>query len=196
MPDPYDPDWRPSYTGPDEKLGDVGSGGQFGVDLYHLYYAGRERLPKISLQYADMTTELHQTQAFSRGEFTRPDGSFHPAHALWMELRDELQEILRETSVTFWATGEALVETANDYARTDEEASAAFAKWLDDDEHRQVFPITALPPQPAPPAPGDHTSPPPPPPGEEEQRPPHLPPPPGEAPGDQDRSSNQLPDEE
>lgn len=193
MPDPYDPDWRPGYRGPDERLGDVGSGGQFGVDLYLLYYAGRERLPKISVQYSGMATELHQTHAFSRGEFTRPNGSFHPAHALWMELRDELQEVLRESSITFWDTGEALVETANDYVRTDEEAAAAFIKWQDDEEHNRSFPITELPPAPAPPAPGDHRSLPPPP-GEEQGTSP-LPPPPGEAPGDERRSRHPPRDE-
>lgn len=185
MPDPYDPDYRPEYRGPDETLGDVGSGSRFGVDLYHLYYAGRQRLPHIADLYATMTEQVHRTQSYSRAEFTRPNGGLHPAHALWMELRDELQEILRQSAINFWDTGVALVQTANDYARTDEEAARAFANTLEKSEG--VFPITELPPAPNPPAPGDHR-PLPPPPGEEPGGEP-LPPPPGEAPGEQERSS-------
>lgn len=185
VPDPYDPDYRPEYRGPDETLGDVGSGSRFGVDLYHLYYAGRQRLPHIADLYATMTEQVHRTQSYSRAEFTRPNGGLHPAHALWMELRDELQEILRQSAINFWDTGVALVQTANDYARTDEEAARAFANTLEKSEG--VFPITELPPAPNPPAPGDHR-PLPPPPGEEPGGEP-LPPPPGEAPGDQERSS-------
>jgi len=82
VPDPYDPDWRPEYGGPDQRLGDVGSGGSFGVDLYHLYYAGRQRFPRIADLYAGMTEKVDQTQTFSRGEFTRPNGGLHPAHEL------------------------------------------------------------------------------------------------------------------
>jgi len=185
VPDPYDPDYRPEYRGPDETLGDVGSGSRFGVDLYHLYYAGRQRLPHIADLYATMTEQVHRTQSYSRAEFTRPNGGLHPAHALWMELRDELQEILRQSAINFWDTGVALVQTANDYARTDEEAARAFANTLEKSEG--VFPITELPPAPNPPAPGDHR-PLPPRPGEEPGGEP-LPPPPGEAPGDQERSS-------
>lgn len=185
VPDPYDPDYRPEYRGPDETLGDVGSGSRFGVDLYHLYYAGRQRLPHIADLYATMTEQVHRTQSYSRAEFTRPNGGLHPAHALWMELRDELQEILRQSAINFWDTGVALVQTANDYARTDEEAARAFASTLEKSEG--VFPITELPPAPNPPAPGDHR-PLPPPPGEEPGGEP-LPPPPGEAPGEQERSS-------
>src|SRR5690606_35672031 len=149
VPDPYDPDYRPEYRGPDETLGDVGSGSRFGVDLYHLYYAGRQRLPHIADLYATMTEQVHRTQSYSRAEFTRPNGGLHPAHALWMELRDELQEILRQSAINFWDTGVALVQTANDYARTDEEAARAFANTPEKSEG--VFPIPELPPAPNPP---------------------------------------------
>lgn len=191
MTNPYQPGWRPSYSGPNASLGDVGSGGDFGVDLEKLYYAGRQRLPMVSVQYAEMTEDVHQTQTYSRGEFTRPDGGVHPAHALWMELRDELQDFLRAASTNFWDTGEALVSIANLYVATDEEAAAAFATALAGRENNPGFPITDLPPEPDPPAPDDHT-PLPPPPGEEE-RAPVLPPPPGEDAGDDGRSSRELP---
>src|SRR5690606_18423498 len=111
--------------------------------------------------YATMTEQVHRTQSYSRAEFTRPNGGLHPAHALWMELRDELQEILRQSAINFWDTGVARVQTANDYARTDEEAARAFANTLEKSEG--VFPITELPPAPNPPAPGDHRPLPPPP---------------------------------
>lgn len=187
VPDPYEPGWRPDYVGPDEDLGDVGSGGEFGVDLYHLYYAGRERFPAVSVLYAEMTEQVHDTQPLGRGEFTRPDGGMHPAHTLWIELRDELQDVLRKSSINLWDTGKALVETAESYARTDAEAARAFADRLDTEQALGRFPITALPPEPAPPAPSDHT-PLPPPPGEEAGSTP-LPPPAGEEPGARDRDT-------
>jgi hypothetical protein len=168
------------------------------VDLYHLYYAGRERLPQISTLYSGMAELIHQTHGDSANEFTRPGGGMHPAHTLWLELRDELQDILRKSTINFWDTGEALVKTADDYARTDEEAACAFADRLDQEEDLGSFPISELPPEPDPPAPADYAPPPPayqrplPPPAY--QRP--LPPPPGEAPGEQDRSSLPPPADE
>jgi hypothetical protein len=164
--DPYDPDWRPSYTGPDESLGDVGSGPGFGADLYQLYYAGRVKLPEIAFRYYELTTGLHETQGTGGAAFAKVSGR-EPAHLLWIGLRDELQEIFRESSINFDDTGEALVDIANRYSRTDDEAAEALAAQLDEhageiaDELEklttdfQVDPVDV----PEPPAPGDYAPP-------------------------------------
>jgi hypothetical protein len=130
MPDPYDPGWRPTYTGPNGNLGDVGSGPGFGADLYQLYYAGRVKLPDIAFRYYELTSGLHETQGTSIAAFAKVGGR-EPAHQLWMDLRDELQDVLRTSSINFADTGEALVDIADRYSRTDDEAADALAAELD-----------------------------------------------------------------
>lgn len=132
MPDgPYDPDWRPTYTGPDEELGDVGSGPGFGADLYQLYYAGRVRLPEIAFRYYELTTALHDTQTTSGAAFASLTER-QPAHQAWLDLRDELQEVFRRSSINFADTGKALVEIADRYSRTDADAAEALATKLNE----------------------------------------------------------------
>ena len=47
MSDPAAPGWRPTYTG-DRSLGRVGSGREFGANLYYLYRAGRNEIPAVT----------------------------------------------------------------------------------------------------------------------------------------------------
>lgn len=150
MPDPNAADWQPSYAGPDPALGDVGSGRGFGADTYQLYKAGRLHLPQIAQQYHDLTQLVHRTHGPSHRVF-EVNGYVERAHRLWMQLRDELQEILRESCLTFEETAAALVTIADTYVRTDQEAQQRMAGLMDADSdlHKaERAPIT-IPPAPA-----------------------------------------------
>lgn len=175
MPDPYDVNWRPEYTG-DDSLGVVGRGEGFGANLHALWRAGRLLLPYVAEGYADAVDELHRTQGVSEHLFSLPDpydpsrvGGREPAHELLEELRDELQTALRESAINMRDTGTALVNIANDYAATDDQAAADFAalvenditQWREDPNptHREDF--LPRPDIADPPAPGDPPLPPP-----------------------------------
>jgi hypothetical protein len=155
MSDPDAPHWRPSYTGVDPAVGDVGSGRGFGADTYQLYKAGRLHLPTIAQQYHDLTQLVHRTQGPSYRTF-EVDGSVERAHRLWMELRDELQEILRESCVNFEAAGAALVRIADRYVRTDEEAQRQMSKLMDKESHLYKAGRSSVR---TPPAPADYAAP-------------------------------------
>jgi hypothetical protein len=129
MSDPMDPGWRPEYTG-DTSLGNVGSGGDFGADLYYLYRAGRNELPQVARVYSHLTTVVHHTEPAMRTLFKTNVG-INPAHMLIFELRANVHEVLRQTCVRMGQVGDALVEIAALYAATDEEAAEAFRGRLD-----------------------------------------------------------------
>jgi hypothetical protein len=149
------PNWRPSYAGFEPEIGDVGSGTGFGADIYQLYKAGRLHLPEIAQQYHDLTQLVHRTQGPSARTFD-VDGYVERAHRLWMELRDELQEILRESCLNFEDAGAALVRVADNYVRTDEQAQREMARLMDEEDHLYEAKRRAVP---TPPAPADYSPP-------------------------------------
>lgn len=129
MSDPMAPGWRPEFTG-DTSLGDVGTGGKFGVDLYVLYRAGRNELPQIARVYAYLTTVVHHTEAAMQALF-QTNAGMYPALQQILELRADVHEVLRRSCLRMDQVGGALVEIANLYAATDEAAAAAFGAELD-----------------------------------------------------------------
>lgn len=155
VPDPYHPDWQPEYTGPNPNLGNVGSGEDFGTDLYQLYLAGRVHIPETAEQFNDLATAVHRTHAPSVRAFAVA-GSYDRAHRLWMDLRDDLQEVFRETCLNMDAVGRALVAIADLYVQTDEEAVESFTGKLVKDRVNQPDQFVDGPPAvPAPPSPAD-----------------------------------------
>lgn len=141
---PHHPDWIPGYTG-DTSLGNVGTGREFGADLYQLYRAGRLMLPEVAGLYADLTTEVHRVSGAARHLF-EVDGYVEPAHSLLMHLRGDLQDALRVTSVNIGETGRALVEIAAQFVATDQEAAEAFTKLLEGDrEEYRASPSLPVP---------------------------------------------------
>lgn len=136
MPEPYDPDWRPEYTGNDN-LGDVGTGADgFGVALYDLYHAGRWLLPQTARTYSVATSHVHGlTEPFDA--VLDVPGVYRRAHGLLKQLRGTLHAVLRLSSLNVEATGRALVEIAAAYATTDEEAADKFREMMD--EHSDLY---------------------------------------------------------
>ncbi|MFY1675124.1 hypothetical protein ACN27G_35175 [Plantactinospora sp. WMMB334] len=147
-----EPGWRPEYRGADASVGDVGSGRELGAHLYYLYRAGRNELPQIAEIYADVTVLVHQTAGAMEGQFDLPDRGIGPAQQRLLELRAEVQDVLRLTSLRMSEVGAALVTIADRYAATDEAAAKEFTRLLGDHASDYEHPVPAAP---DPPAPGD-----------------------------------------
>lgn len=150
MSDPFAPGWRPVYTGPDRELGDVGSSPGFGADLYQLYKAGRSLLPATAQVFTELAGTVHQTHGPSAA-LANHHWHGYRAHLLWEQLRDDLQRALANASLVLDEVGRRLVETADRYARTDQEAAARMRRELD----RQSEPFPTQPVSPRPPMPED-----------------------------------------
>jgi hypothetical protein len=131
MPDPTAPGWRPRYTG-DNSLGDVATDGKrLGAYLYELYRAGRNELPALAVTYASLTRRIHGIAGSMRSQFDRPVRGMDQSHLRLLELRDHAHEVLRTTCLRMAEVGQALVETVNDYAATDQAAADEFSRKLD-----------------------------------------------------------------
>ena len=64
-------------------------------------------------------------------------------------MRDDLQRALANASLILDEVGRRLVETADRYARTDQEAAAEMRRWLDRESHLyRSLPVPARPPMP------------------------------------------------
>jgi hypothetical protein len=124
-----DPGYQPEYTG-DKSLGDVGSGREFGANLYALYRAGRNELPGVASIYAQLTNTIHGTRGSLETQSDRPGLGRERAHERLLELREEAHVILRTNCLRMLEVGQALVETANAYAATDQAARDEFARLL------------------------------------------------------------------
>lgn len=125
-----DPGYRPEYTG-DDSLGDVGSGRELGANLYALYRAGRNELPGLASVYYRQAGGLLRLRGAMELEFDRPGLGRDQAHERLLELREEIHDILRLNCLRMQEVGQALVETANDYAATDQAATVEFARLLE-----------------------------------------------------------------
>lgn len=154
MPDELtDPGYRPEYTG-DDSLGDVGSGRELGANLYALYRAGRNELPRLALVYAQLTSRIHPVRGSLEVQFDRPGLGREPVHERLLELREEVHDVLRQNCVRMLEVGRALVETADAYAATDQAAAEEFENLLDRNREDEGFDRPRLH-VPDPPAPND-----------------------------------------
>jgi hypothetical protein len=152
MVDTTQPGWRPEYRGGDAGVGDVGSGKRLGAHLYYLYRAGRNELPRVAQVYAELTARVHQISGSMKTQFNLPGRGPYPAHQRLLELRDEVHDVLRQTSLRMSEVGTALVAVADRYAATDQAAVDEFTRLLNADASDYRRPGLA-PPQP--PAVGD-----------------------------------------
>ncbi|GAA3770340.1 hypothetical protein GCM10022225_66570 [Plantactinospora mayteni] len=147
-----EPGWRPEYRGADGSVGDVGSGRELGAHLYYLYRSGRNELPQIAKTYADVAVMVHRTAGAMEGQFDLPERGIGPAQQRLLELRAEVQDVLRLTSLRMSEVGAALVTIADRYAATDEGAAKEFSRLLGNNASDYERPALAPP---DPPAPGD-----------------------------------------
>lgn len=138
---PYSPDFDPGYTGPPSD-GSVGTGSDFGVDLFSLYEAGRIGFPESAKIFSQLSVGVFGIESDLRTE-GYDNAGYQVAVSQLLELRQELEDALDATSSTLERTGEALVSIAAEYAATDREASDKFAELYR--ENLSEFPVASLP---------------------------------------------------
>ena len=121
--DPSSPDYNPQYTGESDD-GDVGSGSDFGADLYFLYYAGRVSMPEAAAVWSQASTTIHGVAPYV-ARMAATAGELDPL----IGICETLQVGFVKTSDHLRQAAEAMVVIADDYVRTDEEAEENFNLW-------------------------------------------------------------------
>src|SRR5690606_41601724 len=107
------------------------SGRYLGAILFYLYRAGRNEVSAVACVYAVLAVRVHRVAATLEHLFTVPGRAPHPAHQRILELRDEAQDVVRQTALRLQEVGQALVNTETRYSVADEAADAEFCMWLD-----------------------------------------------------------------
>lgn len=132
----------PPYDPSDRR--DVGTGKDFAADLLALYRAGRLHFPELAAFYSGVTTTTHD--AAQRVRFLGASTGGEYALTLVDQLRELLQVELRRTTLALVETGEALVEIADDYSTTDQEANEHFRTLLEQKRNQIDVPFVPTPP--------------------------------------------------
>jgi hypothetical protein len=105
------------------------SGQDLGTDVYELWLAGHKQLPLVAEQFAEALQALLRTESYDDA-FERPaafdGGGMGPAGAGFLNVRDALGGILRDSDDNMRLAGEALELTAEEYRFTDEAAERQF----------------------------------------------------------------------
>lgn len=123
--DPYSPDYAPEADG-ESALGDVGSGREFGADLYRLYFAGRVSLPDTATAYEEIANTVYNSRAPL--SYVISQGFTELSRVL--SAQEDLNFGLARTSQNCHRAGIALVAIANEFARTDDDAAQRFNEYL------------------------------------------------------------------
>ena len=113
---------------------DLGSGSRFGADVYELYEAGHVAFPDLAELYSHAATELHHVHGLLTGIARRLGRSGGWAVA---DQAEQVCDAARVTAHRLHRTGEALVELADDFRRTDDGAAHAFRRLTR--EHRDLL---------------------------------------------------------
>ncbi|MCD4526701.1 hypothetical protein [Nocardioides sp. cx-173] len=120
--DPNQPGYQAPYDPSDTR--DVGSGKDFGADLYDLYTAGRVAFPEKAALFSGWASSAHDFA--QRTQFLADSVGRERSVLVVESIREQLHFALRDTSITMRDIGAALVQVATDFAQTDEAASAEF----------------------------------------------------------------------
>lgn len=125
---------------------DLGSGQRFGADVYELYEAGQVAFPELAAAYGQAASQLHYVTFLLQGIAGRLDhvGAWGVASQA-----EQVYDAAAATSRRLHLTGEALVQLADDFRRTDESAAEAFHHLVI--EHRDLLssaPAWLPPPRP------------------------------------------------
>lgn len=109
-------------------------GVRLGADLYALWCAGRDNLPTVAEVYSRAGNALDDAAVGIPGAFRRTGdiagAPYGPAYQPWLQLRDALAQICRDTADNLEMTADALCLATVEYARTDYEAANEFARLL------------------------------------------------------------------
>ncbi len=135
--DPYKPGYTPDGESSRDGLGDVGHGGQFGIDLYSLYRAGRVNFPDHAQRFSSLT----YTMQASGAQISKVSGSVgNPAGLTKLkEIRETLHSAFYRTATILNEVGPALVTLADDYAATDGTARGSFNRLIQSPDEKGKY---------------------------------------------------------
>jgi hypothetical protein len=123
---PNKPGYQAPYHPSDTR--DVGTGTDFGADLYALYRAGRVYFPDAGIKFSGWASDVHDfTQRIS---FLDQSVGGEQALRTVDEIRADLHFALRHTAITMDLVGRALVEISTDFATTDQDAQTEFNRLI------------------------------------------------------------------
>lgn len=100
------------------------TGAALGADLYRLHVMAKDNLPAVAAEYRAAAGSVAQTDS-GLGAFTRStpfNGPQGVARGAWVELRDTIERILKETDDNLMDTAEALTLAVEAYSASDYEA--------------------------------------------------------------------------
>ncbi|WP_433361089.1 hypothetical protein ACQPZX_27865 [Actinoplanes sp. CA-142083] len=97
-------------------------GWQFAAELSQLRVVGRVDLTALSTTYAKMNNAVDSTADGEAAAFQAPGGGVAASQAAWTGLRDDLQNILGNTSTAFLEAGVVIEHIVDAYIATDEGA--------------------------------------------------------------------------
>lgn len=107
------------------------TGAALGVDLYDLYTMATRNLPDVAQQYMAALAQVDATDEGLAAAFNRP-GQFGGAHGSalvpWLEFRETIRKILRDTTVNLEETAQVLLLAVDAYSDTDAAAAAEFQR--------------------------------------------------------------------
>jgi len=97
-------------------------GWQFAAELSQLPIVGRFDLTALSATYAKMNNAVDSTAEGEAAAFQAPGGGVAASQAVWTALRDDLQNVLGNTSTAFLEAGVVIEHIVDAYLATDEAA--------------------------------------------------------------------------
>lgn len=137
---------HPDSTRPNEVNPDT----YFAADLFSLFRAGKAYMPETANRFAESARAAHQlTPILDSLATTSGERAMRQLSAL----RENVHFALNRTAMNMNATGEALVDTAKEYARSDDAVLAEFRRLCDDPTSNED--LQDPPSYDPPPAPGD-----------------------------------------
>ncbi|WP_143055175.1 hypothetical protein [Nocardioides luteus] len=109
---------------PQGRAGKFGHGKEFGADIFALFRAGRVKFPDLAAKYSGLTGSVHDfTQQIA---FLGDSVGGEAAFRVMENLRNELHFGMRRTTEVLDISGRTLVQVAELFVETDEEAKAKF----------------------------------------------------------------------
>lgn len=108
----------------------VASGWEFAADLSDLKTVGVVDLPAMAYTFAALNNVVDRTIGNDSNGFAWESGGMSQVYAPWSQLRDDLQNLLGQTSQNIQAAAAAIVQIVDAYASTDAAAADSLnAAW-------------------------------------------------------------------
>jgi hypothetical protein len=104
------------------------TGDELGADCLDLWEAGYYELKPLVDIFRDAAAQLDMTDAgmYNMYRDSKLGGPYGPVRDVWVDFRDDVFAILRETAENLDLTGDALMLAANEYMKSDQVAKDKF----------------------------------------------------------------------